>query len=72
MRAASRIALKLRAQRPPAQGGGAADKKGDWRGNAIPPPRAPVSFKRMLGRWPLEADEIPVRILHVELLHAVP
>src|SRR2546430_2692027 len=44
------IALKLRAQRPGAQGGGAADKRAGQRGNAILPTRAPGSFKRLLGR----------------------
>ncbi len=44
-RAASRIALRLRAQ-----GDGAADKKARQRGNAIPSYlRAPASFKRRLG-----------------------
>jgi len=41
---------RLRAQRPPAQGGGAADKEARQRGNAILPYlRAPGSFKRLLG-----------------------
>src|SRR5437763_15941389 len=44
----NRIALKLRAQRPRAQGGGTADKKAGWLGNAILPTRAPDSFKRLL------------------------
>src|SRR5439155_12295863 len=39
----------LRAQRPGAQGGGAADKKAGRRGNAILPTRAPGRFKRLLG-----------------------
>src|ERR1051325_1281000 len=44
------MALKLRAQRPQAQGGGAAEKKAGWRRNAILPCLgAPASFKRMLG-----------------------
>src|SRR5207247_3741961 len=44
------IALKLRAQRPGAQGGGATDKEARQRGNTILPYlRAPGSFKRMLG-----------------------
>src|SRR2546429_9982912 len=43
------MALKLRAQCPRAQGGGAADKRAGQRGNAILPTRAPGSFKRLLG-----------------------
>src|SRR5438874_4933661 len=43
------MALKLRAQCPRAQGGGAADKEAGRRGNAILPARAPGSFKRLLG-----------------------
>src|SRR5438874_4481001 len=43
------MALKLRAQCPRAQGGGAADKEAGRRGNAILPTRAPGSFKRLLG-----------------------
>src|SRR6266516_7521593 len=51
---AYRIALKLRAQRPRAQGVGAADKEASQRGNAILPYlRAPGSFKRMLGGVPV-------------------
>src|SRR5207302_10408758 len=47
------MALKLRAQRPRAQGVGAADKKASRRGNTIPPYlRAPVSFKRLLDGAP--------------------
>jgi len=44
------MALKLRAQRPRAEGVGGADKKAGRRGNAILPYMcAPGSFKRMLG-----------------------
>src|SRR3989442_466314 len=44
------MALKLRAQRPPAQGGGAADKEAGQRGNAILLYLcAPGRFKRRLG-----------------------
>src|SRR2546422_11437789 len=46
------MTLKLRAQCPRAQGGGAAEKKAGWRVNSILPySRAAGSFKRMLGRW---------------------
>src|SRR5882724_7904409 len=51
--AAQRIALKLQAERPLAQGGGAADTKASRRGNGILPClRAPDSFKRLLGGAP--------------------
>src|SRR5882762_8523133 len=54
------MALKLRAQWPPAQGGGGAEKKASQQGNAIPPYLgAPASFKRMLG---VTADESPSRV----------
>src|SRR5205823_9466784 len=59
--AAQRIALKLRAKCPRAQGVGAADKKVSQRGNAILPTRAPVSFKRLLGSG-LVGKEIPEAI----------
>src|SRR2546428_713937 len=41
-----RIALKLRAQRLRAQGGGTGEREAGQRGNAILPTRAPGSFKR--------------------------
>src|SRR6266576_2363709 len=57
--AAYRIALKLRARRPRAQGGGTADTKAGQRGNAsLPYFGAPGSFKRWLG------GIIPPRCLH--------
>src|SRR2546422_5962517 len=45
-----RIALKLRAQRLRAQGGGTGEREAGQRGNAILPTRAPGSFKRLLDR----------------------
>src|SRR2546430_7753227 len=59
------IALKLRAQRPQAQGGGAADKKAGRRGNAILPTRAPGSFKRLLGR----CSRMPVTLVGPAAYH---
>src|SRR5213593_1572139 len=54
------MALKLRAQRPPTQGGRAVDEKAGQRGNAILPYlRAPVSFKRMLGGQGIGAAKAP-------------
>src|SRR6266853_1788511 len=53
------MALKLRAQRPRAQGGRAADKKAGRRGNAIPPYLgAPGSFKRLLGGPPASRNYV--------------
>ena len=55
-----RIALKLRPQRPGAEGGRAAERKAPWR-ERNSPTRAPASFKRMLGCAPtcslMESDE---------------
>jgi len=45
-----RIALKLRAQRLRAHGGGTGEREAGQRGNAILPTRAPGSFKRLLDR----------------------